>query len=95
MTTSARVVGWLAHESCSVTGEILISMAGRVARALIAETEGIYQPSWTIDSVGENIDAIRNTDKLWMLPPVPSGYIDHLGRSFEMARQGIAAAARK
>jgi len=84
----APVVGWLAHESCSITGEMLISMAGRVARALIAETEGVYQPSWSIDDVAERIDAIRDTGKLWMLPPVPSGYVDHLTRSFAMARKG-------
>ena len=86
----APVVGWLAHESCSITGEMLISMGGRVARALIAETQGVYQPSWSIDDVGERLDAIRDTSKLWLLPPVPSGYVDHLTRSFEMARQGMA-----
>jgi NAD(P)-dependent dehydrogenase (short-subunit alcohol dehydrogenase family) len=83
----APVVGWLAHESCSITGEMLISMGGRVARALIAETQGVYQPSWSIDDVAERIDAIRDTTKLWMLPPVPSGYVDHLQRSFDMARK--------
>jgi NAD(P)-dependent dehydrogenase (short-subunit alcohol dehydrogenase family) len=87
----APIVGWLADESCSISGEMLICMAGRVARALIAETEGVYQPSWSIDQVGQRIDAIRDTAKLWMLPPVPSGYIDHLGRSFDMARKGLAA----
>jgi NAD(P)-dependent dehydrogenase (short-subunit alcohol dehydrogenase family) len=84
----APVVGWLAHESCSITGEMLISMGGRVARALIAETQGVYQPSWSIDEVAERIDDIRDTRKLWMLPPVPSGYVDHLQRSFDMARKG-------
>jgi NAD(P)-dependent dehydrogenase (short-subunit alcohol dehydrogenase family) len=87
----APVVGWLAHESCSITGEMLISMGGRVARALIAETQGVYQSSWSIDEVAERIDVIRDTGKLWMLPPVPSGYIDHLQRSFDMARRGGAA----
>jgi hypothetical protein len=69
-------------------------MAGRVARVLIAETQGVYQPSWSIDQVGEQIDAIRDTTKLWMLPPVPSGYVDHLTRSFDMARKGLAAAKK-
>jgi len=86
----APVVGWLAHESCSISGEMLISMAGRVARAFIAETEGVYRPSWSIDQVAEDIDAIRDTDKLWILPPVPSGYVEHLKRSFDMARRGMA-----
>ena len=31
----APVVGWLAHESCSVTGEMLVALAGRVARAVV------------------------------------------------------------
>ncbi len=86
----APVVGWLAHESCSISGEMLISMAGRIARAFVAETEGVYRPHWSIDDVADNIDTIRDTDKLWMLPPVPSGYMDHLQRSFEMARKGGA-----
>jgi len=84
----APVVGWLAHESCSVTGEMLISMAGRVARAFVAETRGVYRSSWTIDDVAENIDAVRDPKDLWILPPVPSGYIEHLQRSFQMAREG-------
>ena len=91
----APVVGWLAHESCSITGEMLVSVAGRVGRAFIAETEGIYRPSWTIDDVASQIDAIRDTGKLWILPPVPAGFIDHLTRSFEMARKGFGAPSRK
>lgn len=81
------VVGWLAHESCSVTGEMFVSMAGRVARAMIAETQGVYRPSWSIDDVAAEIDAIRDTEALWLLPSV-SGYVDHLQRSFEMASKG-------
>jgi len=88
----APVVGWLAHESCSISGEMLISMAGRVARALIAETEGVYRAHWSIDDVADQIHAIRDTGKLWMLPPCPSGYLEHLQRSFDMARQGVGAA---
>ena len=84
----APVVGWLAHESCSVNGEMLISMAGRVARALIAETEGVYRSSWTIDDVAQQIGAIRDTNRLWM-SEAGSGYLDHLQRSFEMARKGM------
>lgn len=84
----APVVGYLAHESCEITGEMLVSVGGRVARAYIAETEGIYRPHWTIGDVAENLGAIRNMEKQWMLPPVPSGFGDHLARSFEMAKQG-------
>ena len=36
----APAVGWLSHESCQVTGEIFVAIAGRIARAVIAETRG-------------------------------------------------------
>ena len=52
----APVVGWLAHENCSVTGESLTAIAGRVARVVVAEAPGAYQPSWSIEAVGERID---------------------------------------
>jgi len=87
----APVVGWLAHEDCNISGEMLISVAGRVARAFIAETEGVYRPSWTIESVGEEMDAIRDPARQWVFAPVPSGQRDHLVRSFEMARQGTGS----
>ena len=90
----APVVGWLAHESCSISGEMLISVAGRVARALIAETEGVYLPSRTIDEVSNQIDAIRDTNKLWTLAPVPNGFVDHLQRSFEMARKELSTSGK-
>ena len=84
----APVVAWLAHESCSITAEMLISIAGRVARAFIAETPGAYRPSWSAEQVGEQIDVIRNTDAPWILPVVPSGHVDHIRRSFAMAVGG-------
>ena len=84
----APVVGWLSHESCSVTGEMFVSIAGRIARAFIGESEGVYQPSWTIEQVGEKIDAIRDANSPWILPVVPSGHVDHIRRSFAMATAG-------
>jgi NAD(P)-dependent dehydrogenase (short-subunit alcohol dehydrogenase family) len=86
----APVVGWLAHESCSVTAEMLISAAGRVARAYIAETEGVFRPSWTIEEVGADMDKIRDPDPVWVFPPV-TGQRDHLGKSFAMARGEIGS----
>ena len=50
------------------------------------------RPHWSIDDVADQIHAIRDTGKLWMLPPCPSGYLEHLQRSFDMARQGVGAA---
>ena len=84
----APVVGWLAHESCSITGEMLSSMAGRVSRAYVAESPGVYRPAWDIEQVAEQIDAIRSTNAPVVFPVVPSGQIDHLRYSFEMASRG-------
>jgi len=81
----APMVGWLAHEACSVTGELYAAIAGRMARMYIAETPGVYQPAWTVEQVGEQIDAIRETGEPWVFPVVPTGQIDHIRRSFGLA----------
>jgi NAD(P)-dependent dehydrogenase (short-subunit alcohol dehydrogenase family) len=82
----APVVGWLAHESCSITGEMLVSMAGRAARAYVAESPGVYRPEWTIEQVAEQIDVIRSTAAPVIFPAVPSGHIDHIRYSFGMVK---------
>src|SRR5262249_16869791 len=82
----APVVGWLSHESCSISGEMLISMAGRAARAYVAESPGVYRPQWSIEDVAEQLDAIRSTAAPVVFPVVPAGHIDHIRYSFGMTR---------
>jgi NAD(P)-dependent dehydrogenase (short-subunit alcohol dehydrogenase family) len=86
----APAVGWLAHESCSITGEMLTSIAGRVAKAYVAETKGVYRPSWTMEEVAQQMDAISDRSDPLILSPVPSGHAEHIGYSFEMAKKGGA-----
>lgn len=81
----APVVGWLAHESCSITGEMLIAIAGRVGRAVVAETRGVYRPDWSIERVGEQLAGIRDVSVPLIFPVVPDGHADHIRYSFEMA----------
>jgi NAD(P)-dependent dehydrogenase (short-subunit alcohol dehydrogenase family) len=78
-------VGYLAHEDCAVTGEMFVSIAGRIARAFISETEGVYRPDWTIDDVAEQLDAIRDPLSAWTLHPAEGAYAEHIARSFAMA----------
>jgi len=85
----APVVGWLAHETCSITGEMLVALAGRVATATVAETPGVYRPSWSIEEVGENMTAIRNDTQPLVFPVVPDGHGDHIRYSFAMAAQNV------
>jgi NAD(P)-dependent dehydrogenase (short-subunit alcohol dehydrogenase family) len=83
----APVVGWLAHESCSVTGEIFIALAGRVARAVIAEGPGVYRPSWTVENVAEHLEEIRKLEPPLIFPVVPDGHNQHIAYSFAQASQ--------
>jgi NAD(P)-dependent dehydrogenase (short-subunit alcohol dehydrogenase family) len=92
----APVVGWLAHQSCSITGEMLIAVAGRVARAAVAESAGVYRPSWSIEEVGENLDAIRDANAPLMFPVVPDGHAEHLRYSFaRVEREGVGDGQRR
>jgi NAD(P)-dependent dehydrogenase (short-subunit alcohol dehydrogenase family) len=90
----APVVGWLSHESCSVTGEMFIALAGRVAKAVVSETPGVYRPSWSIAEVGEHIAAIRDVNAAVVFPVVPDGHGDHIRYSFAMAKAGSLEGAR-
>ncbi len=83
----APVVGWLAHESCSVTGELFVALAGRVARAVIAESPGVCRSSWTIEDVGSHVDAIRRVEAPLIFPVVPDGHNEHIRYSFELAHR--------
>lgn len=80
----APAVAWLAHESCSTSGEMLVAMGGRVARAFVAETPGVYHPSWTVEQIAAEMDTIRDTTNPVIFPPVPDGQLDHLRYGFAM-----------
>jgi hypothetical protein len=84
----APTVAWLSHADCSVSGEMLVAMGGRVARAFVAESEGVYHPSWTIEQVADEIGAIRDATSQVVFSPVPTGELDHLMYGFAMARKG-------
>jgi NAD(P)-dependent dehydrogenase (short-subunit alcohol dehydrogenase family) len=86
----APMVAWLCHENCAVNGEMLVALAGRIARAWIAESVGVYQPEWSIEQVAERWGEIGDPTDALAFPPVPSGFNDHLGYSFAMARAGGA-----
>ena len=84
----APAVAYLCHESCALTGEMLVAMGGRVARAWIAESPGVYRPEWTVEKVAADIGAIRDTSEPVIFAPVPDGQLDHLLYGFAMAQKG-------
>lgn len=90
----APAVGWLAHESCSISGEILLALGGRIASAYLGETRGAWQPAWTMADVAARQGDIAHRADPFVFPVVPTeaggphGFMKHLGTSFEMARNG-------
>ena len=77
--------GWLAHESCDVSGELWIAMAGRLARAYFVETPGVFRQHWTMEDVAREAPNARAAapEDLWDLG-VMNGFEDHILKSFDM-----------
>ncbi|MDG2001844.1 MAG: SDR family NAD(P)-dependent oxidoreductase, partial [Novosphingobium sp.] len=82
----APTVGWLVHESCTASGEMFVPLAGRVAKAYVAETRGAFQNDWTIEDVAGRLAEIEDRSKDVIFPPFPTGFFNHLDYSFKMAR---------
>jgi NAD(P)-dependent dehydrogenase (short-subunit alcohol dehydrogenase family) len=81
-------IGWLAHESCTASGELFIAVAGRMAKAWVSETHGVFQPHWTAEELAARMDEISDRSDPLTFSPLPKGFYDHLGTSFEMAKRG-------
>jgi NAD(P)-dependent dehydrogenase (short-subunit alcohol dehydrogenase family) len=64
-TTVSPVVVYLAHESCTLNGELLSVAAGRVARICTITAPGLYSENLTSEQVAENLQTIMD----------PTGYI--------------------
>ncbi|HMC40809.1 MAG TPA: SDR family oxidoreductase [Acidimicrobiales bacterium] len=54
------VVGWLASEDCSVSGEVFTVAAGRVGRFFVGMTQGYFNPNLTVEDVRDHLDVIRD-----------------------------------
>jgi len=63
----SAVVAYLAHESCSLNGEILSAGGGFVARMFVAETKGWGHPELTPEHVAENLERIVD-DSEYVIP---------------------------
>ncbi|MFM9112640.1 MAG: SDR family oxidoreductase [Actinomycetota bacterium] len=54
------IVAYLAHEECPVSGEVYSVGGGRVARVFIAESQGYFNPTLTLEDVRDNFEQIRS-----------------------------------
>jgi hypothetical protein len=57
------LVAALAHDSCTVNGEVFVAGGGRVARVLLAETRGYVNPTLTPEDVRDHLhEVLTDTD---------------------------------
>ena len=56
----APAAAYLAHESCSLNGEVLQAGMGSVARIAVVFSPGIWRSPMTAEDLAENIDTIMN-----------------------------------
>lgn len=62
---NAALVGFLAHERCQLTGEVLCDSGRRVSRWVLAETEGIeVDADLTPEQVADQLDAVVSADAI-------------------------------
>ena len=75
------VAAWLAHERCSVTGEVFTVGGGRVGRMFVGVTPGYFKPDLTIEDVDAHLDEIRD-DAGYVVPADSLGELPLLVRHF-------------
>ena len=75
------VVGYLAHESCTVSGEIFSCGGGRVGRVFVGAVPGYYKPDLTVEDVRDNLPAIRDTSTFVM----PRNAMEEIGLLMKVA----------
>jgi hypothetical protein len=70
-TRVSPVVAFLAHESCTLSGEVLSCGGGRVARVFVGTTPGWFDPDLTAEGIAENLDTVLDPSDLVL--PASSG----------------------
>jgi hypothetical protein len=68
------LVTYLAHSSCTVSGEVFRASGGHVARVLVAITDGYHNPDLTAEDVRDQMEVIRDTARF----AVPTSALDDL-----------------
>ena len=53
-------MGYLAHESCQLNGELLVSGGGQVFRVAFLANEGIRKDELTPEDIAENLDSLQS-----------------------------------
>lgn len=62
----APAAAFLAHPSCPLNGEVLLTGMGAVSRLAVVRTQGIWKQSLTAEDVAESLDQIMNVDDAYV-----------------------------
>jgi NAD(P)-dependent dehydrogenase (short-subunit alcohol dehydrogenase family) len=81
------VVGWLAHDDCSVTGETFSCGGGRVARVVVGVGSGWCSPALSVEDVRDHLDVILGLADF----AVPSSASEETGVLLSALRRGDLA----
>jgi len=66
--TVSPLIAYLAHEECAVNGHVYSVAGGRIARIVVAETDGVVLGDNTAERVREQIGAIDDVTGTFHLP---------------------------
>ncbi|KUI19572.1 hypothetical protein AU193_13115 [Mycobacterium sp. GA-1285] len=58
----APAAAFLAHQSCLLNGEVLLTGMGGVSRLAVVRTQGIWRQHVTAEDIADNLDLIMNVD---------------------------------
>ncbi|KUI42577.1 hypothetical protein AU197_15990 [Mycobacterium sp. IS-1590] len=62
----APAAAFLAHESCPLNGEVLMTGMGGVSRLAVVRTQGMWKQPLTADDIAENLDTIMSIDDAYV-----------------------------
>ena len=54
----APAMGYLAHESCTLNGEVIVCGGGQAQRLAIVESKGVRSDNLTPDYIAEHLDEL-------------------------------------
>lgn len=57
---------FLAHESCALNGEVLLTGMGGVSRLAVVRTQGIWKQPLTAEDIAENLEEIMTVDDAYV-----------------------------
>jgi NAD(P)-dependent dehydrogenase (short-subunit alcohol dehydrogenase family) len=73
---------WLAHESCTTTGELFSVVGSSVSRVFLGLTEGVYGDDLTPETIRDRFDEVTSTDGY----VIPRQISDEVARYAERTR---------